>query len=217
MTSKAGAEFFRGRYIFHCHTRHTDGKLDVRDYFEFAKSQNAERLLFLEHIRRDPTYDVAGYLREVRENAAAYGIPARVGFEAKHLPDGSLDISGEHLDAAEIIGVAEHGYPADATFEMWRDSFLSLLDSLRPLAVVKPVVWVHPGLWLKKRKALDTRGPEYTQLLLHAGRMGFWIEKNMRYGLFPDSVEKAIPAADIVQGVDAHTAAELQKASRAWA
>lgn len=216
MTSRAGADLFRGRYIFHIHTRYTDGKLDVRDYFEFAKARGAERLLFLEHIRRTPTYDVARYLGEVRENAERYGIATRVGFEAKHLPEGRLDISDEHLAAADLIGVAEHGYPPEATFEMWRDSFLSLLDALSPLTSEKPFVWVHPGLWLKKRKALEQKRSDYIELLRTAERKGFWVEGNMRYGLLPDSVEGEVPSAGIVRGVDAHSSAELERASRVW-
>ena len=92
---------FQGRYLFHLHTTSTDGELTVRQYFEYASQQRIQRLIFLEHIRRNPQYDVEAFVGEVKENSQRCRIPAVVGFEAKLLPDGRLDILDRH--AAETI------------------------------------------------------------------------------------------------------------------
>jgi hypothetical protein len=49
---------FTGRYLFHLHTTYTDGKVAVPQYFDLAQRTRLDRLIFLEHIRAQPGYDV---------------------------------------------------------------------------------------------------------------------------------------------------------------
>jgi histidinol phosphatase-like PHP family hydrolase len=144
---------FNCKYLFHIHTVHTDGFLSVRDYFDFAGSVGIERVIFLEHIRRRPTYDTAEFARQVRECSAASGIPACVGFEAKLLADGRLDIAPEAIELADVIGIAEHGFPPD--FTLLRDAFSRAVEDCRDLVYCKEIVWAHPGLWLKKDNLIN--------------------------------------------------------------
>src|ERR1035437_6033754 len=103
-------QMFSGSYLFHLHTRYTDGALSPNEYFEFAQQHGYQRLIFLEHIRRSPKYDVSQFISEIRECESRFEVAATIGFEAKVLPGGDLDISDEHLKLAQVVGIAEHGF-----------------------------------------------------------------------------------------------------------
>lgn len=199
------SEPFAGRYLFHLHTTHTDGSVTVREYFDLAQQHRLERLIFLEHIRTAPSYDVAQFVTEVREGAAATGIPALVGFEAKLLPGGALDISPEHAALAEVIGIAEHGFPAD--YELWRSSVAQALERAPRQYPGTHLVWVHPGLWLKKHGLLEAHEDEYRRLMGAAQSLGIRIEWNRRYGLVPPHLHASV--GDLVTGADAHRLADV--------
>lgn len=199
---------FTGRYLFHLHTTYTDGQVPVRAYFDLAARAGLERLILLEHIRAAPRYDVDRFIAEVRGCEAACGVAALVGFEAKVLPGGALDISAAHLDAADVLGIAEHGFPAD--FDLWRSSMRQALA--RPYGD-KPVVWVHPGLWLKKQGLLEAQEQEYRALLALAQDVGVLVEVNRRYGLLPAHLHGAVAPGALVRGADAHRIEEAEAAA----
>jgi histidinol phosphatase-like PHP family hydrolase len=193
---------FTGRYLFHLHTTYTDGHVPVRDYFALALRKGLDRLIFLEHIRAQPRYDVSQFITEVRSCAAEFGVEALVGFEAKLLPGGGLDISEEHAAQAEVLGLAEHGFPGD--YALWRSSLCRALESCATTYADKPVVWVHPGLWLKKQGLLQSNEPDYRALVAHAQDLGIKVEWNLRYGLLPPQLHEAVRAESLVRGADAH-------------
>ena len=116
------AALFRGRVLFHCHTHYTDGQPSVADYLRWASERGVERVIFLEHIRREPSYDVAAFVEEIHAESERWGVPAVAGFEAKVLPGGALDIAAEHAALAEVIGIAEHGFPDDPG--LWPAAYL---------------------------------------------------------------------------------------------
>ncbi|MDF2626482.1 MAG: hypothetical protein K0R39_313 [Symbiobacteriaceae bacterium] len=198
---------FTGRYLFHVHTPYTDGQVPVRAYFDLAVRAGLDRLIFLEHIRAAPRYDVTQFVAEVRGCAAACGVEALVGFEAKVLPGGALDISEEHLALAEVLGIAEHGFPAD--FDLWRASIRRALDASYGS---RPVVWVHPGLWLKKHGLLEAREQEYLALLALAQGAGVKVEMNRRYGLVPGHLAGEVAPEALVRGADAHRLEDAEAA-----
>jgi histidinol phosphatase-like PHP family hydrolase len=191
---------FAGKYLFHFHTHFTDGSLAVRDYFDFAENAGIERLIFLEHIRISPAYSVEEYLCQVRETSRETGIPATVGFETKILDDGRLDISPEHLAQAEVVGLAEHGFPPDVT--LWQQSLQRAFD-FAGSHNGKPFVWVHPGLTLKRINLLEEKQQEYLEMVQYARSRGVLIEQNRKYDLIPQALASAAED-DLVHGVDAH-------------
>ncbi|MFZ0880585.1 MAG: PHP domain-containing protein [Candidatus Acidiferrales bacterium] len=77
--------------MFHFHTTYTDGALTIRDYFEFAARTNTESLVFLEHIRATPAYNVDAFVSGVRQIRDTTGMKAAIGFEARLLPGGTRD------------------------------------------------------------------------------------------------------------------------------
>jgi putative hydrolase len=202
---------FQGRYLFHFHTRQTDGKLAVRDYFDWAQAQGVQSLLFLEHIRRQVSYDVSAWVEEVKELRQRSGVKACIGFEAKLLPDGTLDISEEHCELAEIVGIAEHGFPDDVA--LLKAAFRRVVKVLPEQFPHCCFVWVHPGLWFKKRGIDRSSSTACLSMLQQAQESGVFVERNLRYGLLDEALLDRIAPELLVLGADAHTAEDLT----AWA
>ena len=200
---------FEGHYLFHLHTPLTDGRITIREYFEYASRNNVECLIFLEHIRQQPSYSVDDFIAQVRTIESEFRISAKIGFEAKLLQDGSLDISPEHLEQAEVIGIAEHGFPND--FGLLRTSLLSAIGYYRSLLNSKEIVWVHPGLWFKKNNPVLLDGREYIEMLLHAESQGVKIERNLRYNLAATGALENLNPSNVVIGADAHRMDDLKK------
>jgi histidinol phosphatase-like PHP family hydrolase len=201
------SDLFAGRYLFHLHTQLTDGTLSVSDYFEYACSGGIDRLVFLEHIRRQPSYPVLEFATRVAECASSYGLQAVLGFEAKLLSAGTLDISSEHLAMAEVVGIAEHSFPDDP--ELLRNAFVNAVDFLRSSFPSKPAVWVHPGLWFKKRGLVPDSHPTFLAMVAHAQSRGVFLERNLRYDLVSEAVTEVLLPASLVVGADAHRLADL--------
>lgn len=196
------SEIFRGRYLFHFHTHATDGRPSIADYFDQACAHRLDRLIFLEHIRRCPTYDVLAYRQEVAACARTRGVSAFLGFEAKLLPDGELDIASEHAACADVLGLAEHGFPPD--LGLLRSAFVTATANYRERYPDKELVWVHPGTWFKKHRCLDERQADYLEMVAAAEGLGLRIEHNFRHGLIPRGLIEAVAPPNLVFGADAH-------------
>ncbi|MBV8552857.1 MAG: hypothetical protein JOY54_16295 [Acidobacteriaceae bacterium] len=202
------SSIFTGRYLFHFHTRHTDGELSIEDYFTYARNARVDRLIFLEHIRRQPTYDVEKFASEVIQASQRFGIDAVLGFEAKLLPEGDLDISDEHFTLAKVIGIAEHRFTADIT--LLQDALCRTIDRYRVAAGDTSLVWVHPGLTFLKSGVNPVDNPIYESMIRWARGEQLLVEQNLRYKLVPESALQIVENAGVVLGADAHTAADLE-------
>jgi histidinol phosphatase-like PHP family hydrolase len=200
-------DLFRGRFLFHCHTNLTDGQPTVEEYVRYAAEHDLDRVVFLEHIRRAPSYDVPAFAADVRAWGERLGVPVTVGFEAKVLPGGDLDIDDAHLALADVVGIAEHGFPDDV--DLWE-------RSLRRTFVEhgggeRIAVWVHPGLWLKKTRRLESHRDVYLDLLDAAQAADVLVEQNARYGLIPDELIERVRPDRFVRGIDAHRIADVER------
>jgi histidinol phosphatase-like PHP family hydrolase len=198
---------FQGRYLFHFHTLRTDGKLTTQDYFNWAQTKGVQSLLFLEHVRREASYDVPAFVEEIKELEQRFGIRACIGFETKLLPDGTLDISPEHSGLAEILGIAEHGFPDNV--ELLQSAFQRAVKRVPEQFPECSLVWVHPGLWFKKRGIERSTSKACLSMLQQAQRSGIFVEKNLRYGLLDEALLPSINKDLLVIGADAHAAADL--------
>ena len=195
-------------YLFHLHTNYTDGKLTVEDYFKFAKKNRYRKVIFLEHIKKHPTYDVEAMVWEIKNCAAKYGMNYRMGFEAKILPRGELDISEEHINLAEYIGIAEHGFFGNV--DIFLESFCEVIRKYSKIN--KIVIWVHPGLWFMKNN-LEKVNELYLDLLNYCLKFDVLIEHNLKYNMLPyEYIRKKIISSDkIIVGLDAHEYTDLSK------
>lgn len=207
------SEPFAGRYLFHFHTQRTDGKLSLGDYFSFARANGIEQLILLEHIRTQPTYDVRELALDLRRLSREHHIPALLGFEVKLLPGGTLDIAPEHLSLASVIGIAEHGFPPDA--QLLQSALPRAFERYRAMAPDKAFVWVHPGVTFRKAGVQPEEDAAYRGLLEWAHAEGLIIERNLRYGLAPESAIARFNLRNMVLGADAHTSADLGAWARA--
>ena len=199
-------DLFAGRVLFHCHTSYTDGQPTVDEYVRYAAEHGIERVVFLEHIRRAPSYDVPAFANEVRVSGERHGVSTNVGFEAKVLPGGALDIADDHLALADVIGIAEHGFPDDA--ELWEASLRRAFET-HGAKPERPAVWVHPGLWLKKTRRLDALRAVYENLIASAQEAGVFVEQNARYRLLTEHDRALVRPASFVRGADAHRLADV--------
>jgi len=202
------SKLFTGDYLFHLHTCLTDGTQDIRDYFAFAQHNVISRLIFLEHIHRTPSYDVDKFCHDVARASYEYGIEAHVGFEARLLPEGVLDISRSAVEAAEVIGLAEHKFPNDV--DLLERTFVKAIDTFREEHEAKVLIWVHPGLWFKKRGLETNAYPEFGRMVAYALSAEVKIERNLRYNVPAQEVLKTLDNG-LVTGADAHSVADLER------
>lgn len=191
-------------YWFHLHTTYTDGVLSVEDYFKAAHQYGINTLIFCEYIRRNPDYDVHALVQEVKQCAEDYRMRAHVGFEAKILEDGELDISPEHMELAEVIGIAEHGFPPN--FTLFMSAWEEVMLSMKEVAKKKDVVWVHPGLFFRKNRLMMTHQEEFHQMLKKAIDCGILLEYNLRYNLIEKPLHLEYPH---ILGLDAHSEEDI--------
>lgn len=204
------SNLFSGCYLFHLHTSFTDGILGFDDYFRYANEHKIDRLIFLEHIRREPNYDVSRYLDDLKKHSTNYNLPAYVGFEAKILPGGEMDISDSHASEAEVVGMAEHGFPDD--FDLWFKSVNAALERYQDWITSKHLIWVHPGLWLKKKNLLKQKRDIYFSLLKKAITLGWYVERNFRYDLIPQELATGLQTKNsVIIGADAHKMQDLDR------
>jgi histidinol phosphatase-like PHP family hydrolase len=204
------SNIFEGKYLFHIHTDFTDGKLSVKDYFEFAKKTKIDKIIFLEHIRKTPSYNVQEYIDQIKYYSSKYNVPSNIGFEAKLLQDGDLDIQNCHFELAEIIGIAEHGFPDNKN--LYYKALNKVFDFLGTLSREKLIVWVHPGLWLKKKDESLITSSFYFDLIKYALDKNIFIEHNLRYNLIPNELFTCISSKEkIVYGLDAHCLNDLNR------
>jgi len=164
-------------------------------------------VVFLEHIRRKPDYDVERFSAEV-EFAGRGSVATVLGFEAKLLPDGSLDISEDILRSAAVIGIAEHSFPNDAG--LLRDSLFKVVGTY-PLRWPRVTfVWVHPGLCYLKHHLDSDDDKDFLRMLTKASEAGVLIEQNLRYGLVAPAIAAKLPISSLVTGADGHSLSDLQ-------
>ncbi len=202
-------DIFLGRKtFFHVHTVYTDGEDDILSYLDFLKSYPDYHLVFLEHIRREPGYDPYRFIREVEQSSFEMGVPERVhiGFEAKVLPWGKLDIPSELLShpRVEFVGVAEHGF--DGSFSLLEESLKKIFRFYSMGGY--ELVWVHPGLTFLKK---GFRAPLhfYMEVLADADVL---VEFNLKYWLpCGDVLKKLFGRWEILVGMDAHSVDDVRR------
>jgi DNA polymerase (family 10)/putative hydrolase len=160
-------------------------------------------------VRKTASYNTTKFFEDVRESERKFRVATSIGFEAKLLPDGTLDIADQDLDRADVIGIAEHGFPSD--FKLYESAIKKAFSIYTPGALNKPVVWVHPGLLFKKNRVMQQRKNEYVDLLRLAQSNGLMIERNLRYLLIADEFGYVCSPSALVLGVDSHKLEDIER------
>lgn len=187
-------------YLFHLHTRYTDGHLDVVDYFRFAKENDIKTIIFTEHVRRELKYDFTAFVDEIVATSELFPeIRGLIGAEAKLLPGGGLDIDKATADLLDVLCFACHGFPDD--HELYFKSFEQLLTDDQWKNKIR--VFVHPGRYLKKRQVTESAyWDRLHDLLLLGIENGVFIEDN-KSEMLPPSIH-LLPDEHKIVGYDIH-------------
>lgn len=196
------------RYLFHFHTTYTDGKIDIKDYFMWAKRNQVEVLIFCEHIRKETTYSLIDFEREVSFYSENYGIPYILGVETKLIPGGFLDINESDLEKVDLIGWGCHSFPKD--LELYISSVSKLFEVISKKKE-KIWIWVHPGRFLKKKGFLHNNHKTLSSLIRLAEKYNVFIEKNLRDSLPPNPLWEKVNNVLRIIGVDAHNEDDLNE------
>jgi len=184
-------------YIFHIHTNFTDGTSSVKEYHDAFKNFS---LIFTEHIRKNPSYNWKAFIQEVKK----YG--HLVGFEAKILPKGDIDIPIDALEKIDVLAVAVHSY---------KDAPETLPEALRKVfstfADMIPLVWVHP-FSSPSEKLLNTSKMNYIEIVMKGFEKSLYIEWNVKKKNFtPQEVSILKQKYKLIVGYDAHSVDELKR------
>jgi putative hydrolase len=205
---------FKGKYLFHLHTVLTDGQLSISDYLDFAMHNQVDRLIFLEHIRLDPTYSATDFAENVHSMGLSSGVEVVVGFEARVMPGGELDICDQSAALGSVIGIAEHRF--ELSEKQMVASLIKAFKSARKRFPAKELVWVHPGLWRHKGKMKDVSENAFMEIVNLAISLDIKIEHNLRYRLLELEKWKALPVESRCIGADAHSFPDLENWKRRY-
>jgi histidinol phosphatase-like PHP family hydrolase len=202
-----------GRAIwFHIHTDRSHGTSSARAYLELARTLDVTRVVFLEHVRRQPTYDPLAFADDVARASADVGVAASIGYEAKILPGGRLDIDDGLIERADVVGIAEHAYPGSPG--SLAVDFADVITSLTTTLPGDRFVWVHPGSWLARSGATGTEAAFASMLEAALAMPGLRIERNLKYDLVSAERYDDLPADRRIVGLDAHS---IDEARARWA
>ncbi len=194
---------FTKPYLFHLHTTFADGKLTVENYFSWTRRSNYTNLIFLEHVKRYPSYSTQQYIDEIKRCRDQFEISSSIGFEARLLETGELDISDSDLKLADVVGMAIHGFSGNRI-----ELFRAFTEAIKKYSH-KRLVWVHPGSWFKRNGTLLKEGVLYMNMIWYAVERGIYIERNLRWNLPPQKLVGMIPQKRLVIGIDSHTREDL--------
>lgn len=194
--------FHSDRALWHVHTSRTDGEFTVEEVLDRAAARGVEFVCFIEHIRSEPTYSPEALREEVARCSRERGVRAMVGFEAKLLPDGTVDIPRDGLEG--FVFLAEHG----GLVERQEEYVGALTEGLS-----NPVVsgWVHPGLHASRMRW--TFGPHDVDRIVEMMTQNHVVyEVSKKYHLPVPPLADALVAAGLpcFTGVDLHHEADWQ-------
>ncbi len=200
------SEYFNSqRALWHVHTDYTDGSCSIEEVFDLAAARGIEFICFIEHIRRCPTYPPEAFRNRITKCSAECGVEAIVGFEAKLLHDGAVNIPEQDLNA--FIFLAEHGHISSS-----KEEYLSILFK----GLSDPVItgWVHPGLFaMRMRWTFSNHELDRIVSVMRQNELVY--EMNKRYGLPVPPLSDALRQANIpfFTGVDFHREEDLEEAA----
>ena len=200
----------KGKYLFHLHTKYTDGLNSPDDYCSWASKNGYNAVVFTEHVRKQLLYDFHTFLSDIENTKSKFpDVDTWVGAETKILPEGQLDIPEDLLPETKIICFACHSFPQDCG--LYEKSFKKLFTEKKWKKHIR--VWVHPGYFLKKSEILDTKLDLLDELISSAVREGIFIEHNLKYALPTSAIIKNIPQTSLITGLDAHCVEDVVKFS----
>lgn len=188
---------------WHVHTSYTDGKNSVFEMCARAKEISLPLIAFTEHVRKNLSYDFNEFLSDIeRAREESPELIILSGFEAKVLPDCTLDVEKSLFEDVDYPIFAFHSFPND------RGLYLECLKKV----IKNPHVntWAHPGLFLRK-KGYKLEREELMEVFRLMERHDVLLEINGKYKLPPKEWIKLAgwSGVNFVRGSDAHSVDEV--------
>ena len=190
---------------FHVHADYADGSSSVMEMCEQAEMNGLKLICFAEHVRRAMSYDYSDLLRDVER--ARKRFPELVilpGCEAAvRDTEGSLDVSDEVLEKAEIVVASFHDFPYGCTGD-----FLHALHGM--LRHPRVDIWGHPETLLRN---VTLSHSDMEDIIRACIRGNVLIEDNLSkiHSTPPEFIELARKlGARVVTNSDAHCTEDLK-------
>jgi putative hydrolase len=101
------------REDYHVHSSYNDHSspdLTVKKALETAEKLGLKKLVFTEHVRKSSTW-IPQYIQEIRSYSQRSKLNVVTGFEAKILPDGSIDCLEDYSRTYTVIASFHTPYP----------------------------------------------------------------------------------------------------------
>jgi putative hydrolase len=98
---------------YHVHSSYSDHSspdMTVKNVLETAEKLGLRTLVFTEHVRRSSTW-IPQYIQEIRLYSERSKVNVITGFEAKILPDGSIDCLEDYSRTYMVIASFHTPYP----------------------------------------------------------------------------------------------------------
>jgi putative hydrolase len=113
---------------YHVHSGYNDHSspdLTVRNALETAEKLGLRTLAFTEHVRRSSTW-IPQYIQEVRSYSLRSKVKVMTGFEAKILPDGSIDCLEDYSRTYMVIASFHTPYPDK---KIWMNALTNAIEN----------------------------------------------------------------------------------------
>jgi putative hydrolase len=113
---------------YHVHSSyndHSSSNLTVKNALETAEKLGLRKLAFTEHVRRSSTW-VPKYIQEIRLYSQRTKVNVITGFEAKILPDGSIDCLENYSRTYMVIASFHTPYPDK---KIWMNALAKAIEN----------------------------------------------------------------------------------------
>ncbi len=189
----------------HVHTSHTEGMSSVGELCDQAVRNNLRLIAFTEHVRRSLSYDYSALLSDIDDARKRFpGLTILSGCEAAVRDTaGTLDVSMEVLERADIVVASFHGFPYGHKRE-----FLSALRGA--LSNPRVDIWGHPQTFLRNVELSPSETREILELCRDSRVM---VEDSLQkaYRTPPGFLSMAREVGAVVAtNSDAHSSDELR-------
>tara|TARA_Y100001968_G_C19419850_1_gene751147 strand:- start:1557 stop:2267 length:711 start_codon:yes stop_codon:yes gene_type:complete len=211
----------------HLHTNWTDGKDSIEEMIIAACNSDLNWIIFSEHNRSTSVYSYIDFKKSIEEFKSIYSdIQLISGAECKILDySGSIDISKEALENAQIITGVVHRFPGEKGNIINQSSIcFAEEDKLNALQLEKELsicgirkgdfhILGHPlGMTIRRFGHLPKLS-DFNELIIECKKHHIVFELNLRYHLPLIKSLKEILIANGVQwtiGSNSHSSIELQ-------
>jgi histidinol phosphatase-like PHP family hydrolase len=171
----------------------------VDDYCDFF-SGKGKRLVFIEHVRSIPSYNVQSFIEKVHSRGHFAGL------EAKVLPGGDVDLPSKFINAIDVLAIAVHSFPSCALSDLTN----SLKFALNRYNKDIPVVWVHPLSSSIERAIVEDR-KRYLNEIIDSFEHLTGIENNIKHhNLSVSEIDYFSKYSPLIVGYDAHSLDEIK-------